>query len=106
MSTWEFIPQHDRAANGSLFAHRFTNPHLFVDPADMVALVDNVSEILDHACAMAKTLYAGATLVGAELDPQDLKHAAWALAHQIQDAQALLDVWQEARTKGVPDNHR
>ena len=106
MSTDDYTTEPNRAANRCLFAHRFANRDFFTAPADPVALIDNLGEILDHACAMAKTLYAGAGLVDVELEPQDLKHAAWALSHQIQDAQALLDAWHWARTKGGPDHER
>lgn len=89
----------------TLFRHRFSNRNFLTNPADSTAMLDNVGEMLDHACAMARTLYAGAGLVDADLEPQDLKNAAWALAHQIQDAQAVLAAWEEARTNQGGGHH-
>ena len=81
----------------ALFNHRLPNPDFLTHPADNLSMYDNVGEILDHACAMARTLYAGAAMVDSELDPQDIKNAAWALSHQIQDARALLEAWHAAQ---------
>ena len=106
MSTDKYITAQNGQTKRCLFAHRFANPDFFSNPADPVALVDNMTEILDHACAMAKSLYGGAALVDAELEPQDIKDAAWALSLQIQDARAVLDTWYTAQTSGGPGHVR
>lgn len=96
MSADDCIIDFPRAVNAPAFEHRFTNPSGLSEPSDSLAMIDNVDQALDHACATAKMLYAGAFRVDEDLTAEDFKNAALALANQIQDAKALLQAWYEA----------
>jgi len=79
----------------ALFQHHFPNPDGMTDPGNDIALIDNAGQMLDHANALAKSLSAGA--FAELLTPEDIHHAAWALALQIADARETLDRWHSAK---------